>query len=155
MMTTEQAVAILTYANQIDPFVQINDINAEVWWEALKNRTYDQAMWCIKDYYANTKPGWNGKVEPITPAALRARIVEKSQQADAKRRALEPPQSSVPHPNNFRSRKPGEYDRLFKQAGLKHIADLKARGIPLHEWQLNRTGTSEEVSTTTRGVAPF
>lgn len=148
-MNPEQAAAVLTYINQIDPLVQINGVNADVWWEALQRYSHEQALWCAKHYYANTKPAWNGKVPPLTPAMLKASINEQQERAENKRRSLEPPLNKAATPEHFRSRNPGKYDQLFAQAGLDHIRDLEARGIQLHPWQQNRTSES------TRGVAPF
>lgn len=138
MMNQEQATAVLAYINQADPLVQTNDVASEIWWEALKNHEVDQAIWCAKNYYATATPGWNGRVEPLTPAMLRAKILEKKEQAESKRRALEPNRNQPPE-KIFRSRDPEKWDKL----------------VALGAQQFREDHGCNDEPETTRGVAPF
>ena len=42
-MTPAEATAALTYANQLDPLVPLNEASADLWAHALATVTYDQA----------------------------------------------------------------------------------------------------------------
>ena len=113
-MTPEEVAAAITYANQIDVYVQLNDANTEVWWEGLKNISFEYARWAIKTYYA-TQNGNGEQRQPITPAAIKRIINTEVQRRESLGRALEPPRNKAPRPETFRRRNPAEWDKLFEQ----------------------------------------
>lgn len=131
-MNPDEAAALLTYTNQADPLVSLNDANADIWWEALKRHDFDKAKWCIKDYYANTAPARDGRIPPITPSVLRHRIGDKTAIVESKHRALEPPKNKTPSPVTFRSKDPERWDALVAQGAAEYKAGLRARGMEPH-----------------------
>lgn len=135
-MTPEEAATVLTYINQADPLVPLNDTTSDVWWEAIKRFEFDQAIWCIKDYYANTKPDWSGKIQPLAPAVLRSRISDAQERATAKRRALEPPAKHT-SPGSFRARNPEQWDALVIKGRDARRVDLQRNGIELTQFQID------------------
>lgn len=135
-MTPNEAGALLAYANQIDPLISLSDANVDVWWESLQRHEYEQALWCIKDYYANTKPGWDGRVPAIGAALLRQRIGDKRHLVESQQRALEPPPKHT-NPESFRARDPEAWARLVAKGRDDHRADLVRRGIPLLAGQVS------------------
>lgn len=130
-MTPEQCAGILIYANQIDPLVASNDTASEVWWEALARYDFEKAKWCVKDYYANTMPGRDGRVQPLTPALLRHRIGDKDHLVVAQQRALEPPARHT-SPMSYRERFPEEFDQLVQKGQDDYRAMLRSRDITPH-----------------------
>lgn len=112
-MNEIEAAEAVTYANQIDPFVQSNDATVEVWASALVNEPSQRVRWAIKTYYG--KHQGNGEQrQPITPAAIRRMINSEIQRMESKGRALEPPRNKVQSPMSFRRRNPQEWDRLME-----------------------------------------
>lgn len=121
----------MTYANQLDPRIQLNDPTLDVWLTAMQRVTAEEARWGIKDYYANANPNDNRGVPPLQPATLRHRVAQERERAGAKRRSLEaaPP---ARNPNSYRSADPERWDRLVQQGRDQYRADLRARGITPH-----------------------
>ncbi|TLK56291.1 hypothetical protein [Glutamicibacter sp. V16R2B1] len=136
-MNQQQTIAIITYANQIDPLIPLNESTADVWHEALQHRDYQQALWCVKDYYANTQPGRDGRIPPLTSATLRRRIDQHQEVHDAKQRAISARPTKHPR-QTFRARNPEKWDQLVKQGQQEF-----------------RENVQRLTSETTRGVAPF
>lgn len=147
-MTPEELRACITFANGIDPRVQMTAPNAQLWGRTIGHKAALEVTTAIQVYYE--RPRINGREHPvIDPTSVRRIINEETETATARQRSLEPPLNKAATPEHFRRRNPKKYDQLFAQAGLDHIRDLEARGIKLHSWQENRT------SAATRGVAPF
>lgn len=86
-MTPQEAIALLTYANQIDARIQLNESNSDVWAYALKNVDYQKAKWCIREHYASHVDG--GPPRSLAPGMVRARVGELSRAAEGKRVAIE------------------------------------------------------------------
>ena len=143
MEPTEVAQA-MTYANQIDPRVQLTDANVDVWWEGLRNVTADSARWAIKTHYASSNANGEG-AHVINPATIRRLITAELQRREAKQRALEPPRNKVANPMSWRQRNPGEWDRLFAKGAQDHREDLARRGL-LNQATVNDGGFSHEVA---------
>lgn len=127
MIETEVAQA-LTYANQIDARVQLNDANVDVWWAGLKAVNASAARWAIKKHYATSNANGEGAAV-VNPAIIRRLITAELQQRESKQRALEPPRNKAPHPISFRKRDPERWDALVEQGRQEHLADLQRRGI--------------------------
>lgn len=86
-MTPQEAIALLTYANQIDARIQLNESNSEVWAYALRNTDYQKAKWCIREHYASHVDG--GPPRSLAPGMVRARVGELTHAAEGKRAAIE------------------------------------------------------------------
>lgn len=119
----------LTYLNQLDSRIDLNDTASDMWFYAIGHMDFQKVIWIIRDYYANAKPGFSGGVPPLTPGMLKSRMNEMEDRAESKQRALEPPKNKAPHPISFRKRDPERWDRLVEQGRQEHLADLQRRGI--------------------------
>lgn len=137
-MNEEQVVHCLTYLNQLDPRVQINDASSDLWFYAIEALPADQVVWVIRDYYATANPNGVGGVQSLTPATLKHRLRDMRERTESKQRALEPPPRAKA-PESFRARNPEKWDALVAKGRDDHRADLERRGIALTEWQLSAT----------------
>ncbi len=136
-MTPEELRACITFANGIDPRVQMTAPNAQLWGRTLGHKTALEVTTAIQVYYE--RPRINSREHPvIDPTSVRRIINEKTEEAIARDRALEPPKNKAPNPHNWRQRNPDLWD--------KHYAEGQRQ---FHE-NANRL-----VDATTRGVAPF
>lgn len=129
-MTPEELRAAITYANGIDPRVQMTGPNAELWGRAVGMYQAIEVKAAILVYYERPQPP-NRERAPIDAASIRKIIQEETVRAEAQQRALEPPKNKAPHPKSFRERNPEEWDRLFQLGADQRRADLASRGIHL------------------------
>lgn len=127
MMEHEVAQA-LTYANQADPRVQLNDANVDIWWEGLRTVDANAARWAIKKHYAGQNANGEG-AHVINPATIRRLITAELNRREQTERALEPPKNRVPHPMSWRQRNPEEFDRHMRQGAEDRYNELTRRGI--------------------------
>lgn len=119
----------LTYLNQLDQRIDLNDTASDMWFYAIGHMSFDKVIWLIRDYYANAKPGFNGGIPPLTPGVLRVRMNEMEERTASKQRALEPPRNRAPNPMSWRQRNPEEFDRLMGQGAEDRYNELTRRGI--------------------------
>lgn len=127
-MNEVEVAHALTYANQIDPRLQTNDANVEVWWEGLRTVDVNAARWAIKKHYA----GQNGNGEGahvVNPATIRRLITAELNRREQHERALEPPKGKAPNPISFRKRDPERWDALVRQGAEDRYNELTRRGI--------------------------
>ena len=130
MIETEVAQA-LTYANQIDPRVQLTDANVEVWWEGLRSTDVNAARWAIKAHYASQNANGEG-AHVVNPATIRRLITGELQRRESKQRALEPPKGRAPIPISFRRRDPERWDQLVRQGAEDRYNELTRRGTKVN-----------------------
>lgn len=135
-MTPEQCAALMTYANQIDARIQLNDPTLDAWWSSIGSLDFEAAKWGIKDYYANANPNDNRGLPSLLPASLRHRVNTERDRHIAKQRALEPPPKHT-NPQSFRSRHPEEWDALVIKGRDERRAELAHRGIGLTQFQID------------------
>ena len=128
-MTPAEATAALTYANQLDPLVPLNEANADLWAHALATVTPDQARWVIRDYYQRQGADGKGRT-PVNPAVIRKHARTEIERAAAKRAALErgPDVNYQRQVNGWRARNPGEWDRLVRAGVHEQWEVWQARG---------------------------
>lgn len=114
-MTPAEATAALTYANQLDPLVPLNEASADLWAHALATVTVDQARWVIRDYYERQGADGKGR-SPVNPALIRKYARTEIERAAAKRAALDakPAKSYDAALSTWRSRNPDEWDALVR-----------------------------------------
>lgn len=147
-MTPEEIAAAITYANQIDPRVQLTDANLEVWSVGLSTVKAQNVRWAINQHYANGNANGEG-VHVVNPASIRRKITEAQNTHDRKQRALEPPLNKAFKVGDYRKRNPELYDELFQQGREQYYEDLKRRGInatppwETHQATLNEGGFSD------------
>lgn len=121
-MNEIEAAEAVTYANQIDPFVQSNDATVEVWASALVSEPAQRVRWAIKTYYGKHQANGEQR-QPITPATIRRMITSEIQRMESKGRALEPPRNRVRHPQTFRQRNPDLWDKHFAAGRAAYQAE--------------------------------
>jgi hypothetical protein len=117
-MTPQECAAALTYANQIDPRVQLNDATLDVWENALAHADSTQVRWIIKEHYSSGVNANEAHQPMITAALVRRRITDETNRAAASRSALE----AGPRVKNYtalRQNNPGMWDALV-EAGAEH-----------------------------------
>lgn len=119
----------LTYLNQLDSRIDLNDTASDMWFYAIGHMDFQKVIWIIRDYYANAKPGFSGGVPPLTPGMLKSRMNEMETRTESKQRALEPPRNKVPNLMSWRQRNPEEWDRLMRQGAEERYNELTRRGI--------------------------
>lgn len=130
-MTPQECAVIMTYANQLDPRIQLNDPTLDVWLTATASLSVEEAKWGIKDYYANANPNDARGVPALQPATLRHRVSQARERAGAKGRAIEATKP-VRHPSGYRASDPEHWDRLVAQSQEQHRQDLRRRGVTTH-----------------------
>lgn len=84
------AAALLTYASQIDPRVQLTDPNADVWYEALRGGTFGAAHEIIQAYYKRYDPK-APDAKPITPGYIRYTAIDRKTYQERREAAIDPP----------------------------------------------------------------
>jgi len=121
-MDHKQTIAMLTWINQVDPRVMLNEANVDVWAYAMSNVPPDIAKQAVLEHYkANENIA-------ASPGAISKRAQNIRNSREAKQAALEPPAAPFKHPMSWRARNPEEWDRLMEQGRQERLADLKARG---------------------------
>jgi hypothetical protein len=121
-MDHKQTIAMLTWINQVDPRVMLNEANVEVWAYAMSATPADVAKQAVLEHYKANEG------IAASPGAISKRALNIRNSREAKNNALEalPP---VKHPSSWRSRNPEEWDRLFDLGRQQRKAELEARGI--------------------------
>ena len=121
-MDHKQTIAMLTWINQVDPRVMLNEANVEVWAYAMSTVATDIAKQAVLEHYkANESIA-------ASPGAISKRAANIKNSREAKQAALEPPAKPFKHPMSWRARNPEEWDRLMEQGRQERLADLKQRG---------------------------
>ena len=121
-MDHKQTIAMLTWINQVDPRVMLNEANVEVWAYAMSTVATDIAKQAVLEHYkANESIA-------ASPGAISKRAANIKNSREAKQAALEPPAAPFKHPMSWRARNPEEWDRLMEKGRQERLADLKQRG---------------------------
>lgn len=150
-MKPPEIAQAITYANQIDPRLQITDPLVDVWVIGLSHVRADLAKWAIQKYYADANSDGRGS-QPITPAAIRRLITSEANKRESQQRALEPPKNKAFKVSDFRKRNPELWDELYQQGREQFYADLKAKGIQATPpWETNQATLNEGVHSFAQG----
>ena len=126
-MTPTEATAAMTYANQLDGRVPVNEANADLWASALAGATAEQVRWIIRDHYTRATDS-RGEAPTITPALIRRRAHTEAERAAARRAALESRPSKPQSIGSWRSKNPQEWDRLMVQGAVERLERLERTG---------------------------
>jgi hypothetical protein len=121
-MDHKQTIAMLTWINQVDPRVMLNEANVEVWAYSMQSYPVDIAKQAVLEHYkAHENIG-------ATPGAISKRAGNIRTSREARQSAIEalPPARD---PNSWRSRNPEEWDRLLEVGRQQRRQDLISRGI--------------------------
>ena len=136
-MTPTEATAAMTYANQLDGRVPVNEANADLWASALAGATVEQVRWIIRDHYTRATDS-RGEAPTITPALIRRRAHTEAERAAARRAALESKPSKPQTVGSWRSQNPDEWDRLMVQGAVERLERLERSGeIGDDQWRLD------------------
>lgn len=130
-MDHKQTIAMLTWINQVDPRVMLNEASAETWAYAMRSTDPAVAKQAVLEHYkANESIA-------ASPGAIskRARNIATSREAGDRAMALEPAKAPR-HPLGWRARNPELWDRLFEQ-GKREGNEERRRATEA------RAGTSE------------
>jgi len=125
-MDHKQTIAMLTWINQVDPRVMLNEAAAETWAYAMRNTPADVAKQAVLEHYkANESIA-------ASPGAIskRSANIRTSREAGERAIALEPARP-VAHPMSWRARNPEEWDRLMAVGAEERRRDLISRGRAL------------------------
>ena len=121
-MDHKQTIAMLTWINQVDPRVMLNEANVEVWAYSMQAYPVDIAKQAVLEHYKAHES------IAATPGAISKRAGNIRTSREARQNAIEalPP---ARHPNSWRSRNPEEWDRLLEVGRQQRRDDLTSRGI--------------------------
>ena len=129
-MTPDEMRACITYANGIDPRVQMTAPNAQLWGRVVGAKSAAEVVAAIQVYYE--RPRLNGREHPtIDPASVKRIIAEET----GRQSAVESAAKALPparNPNSFRQRDPERWDALVAQGAAEYKAGLRARGMEPH-----------------------
>lgn len=108
-MDHKQTIAMLTWINQVDPRVMLNQAAAETWAYSLRSVEPAVAKQAVLEHYkANESIA-------ASPGAISKRAGNIKASREAGQRAIEEPAQPVKHPLSWRARNPEEWDRLFEE----------------------------------------
>lgn len=136
-MTPEELRAAVTYANGIDPRIQMNVPTAELWGRTVGHKRFIEVKTAILVYYERYPT--NGRENPPVSAAMVRRIISDE---DTRAAAMQSAQQAIAPtrtPGSYRERNPEKWDALVAKGRDDHRANLARMGIPLTEWQLSAT----------------
>lgn len=112
ILTPEGALAVVVYLSNVDGRVTISkEITAlpETWHQGLKDYTYDQVVWGIREYYGRLAPD---SPPVLTPAECRRILIKHKTMIEAKQGQLEPPaRKGSPPPPHIKEK----LDRILKR----------------------------------------
>lgn len=121
-MDHKQTIAMLTWINQVDPRVMLNEASAETWAYAMRNIPTDVAKQAVLEHYKAHES------IAASPGAISKRAAHIKASDEAKQSAITATPDVVKNPMSWRARNPAEWDRLMEEGRLARQADLKARG---------------------------
>jgi hypothetical protein len=111
-MDHKQTIAMLTWINQVDPRVMLNQAAAETWAYSLRSVDPAVAKQAVLEHYkANESIA-------ASPGAISKRAANIKASREAGQRAIDPPAQPLKHPLSWRARNPELWDQLF-EAGRK------------------------------------
>lgn len=121
-MDHKQTIAMLTWINQVDPRVMLNEAAAETWAYAMRTVPADVAKQAVLEHYKAHES------IAASPGAISKRAANIKTSRDAKSRAITATPGGVRDPNSWRARNPAEWDRLKEAGRQARLADLRSRG---------------------------
>ena len=109
-MDQRQTIAMLTWINQTDPRVMLNEASVERWHYALRTFEPSVAKQAVLEHYKQHED------IPASSAAIakRAGYIASSREAGQRAMSIEAPRP-VKHPMSWRARNPELWDQLFEE----------------------------------------
>lgn len=131
-MTEDEIKKAITYANQIDPRIQMNIPTLEIWTRVLHAQDPAAVHAAIGAYHERPHTGF-GQRPVIEPSTIRRIISQETEREEARQSALEAESrlaiaEGAKRERVRRSQTP-EYQRAMIQGAIDHLADLERRGI--------------------------
>lgn len=121
-MDVKQTIAMLTWINQTDPRVMLNEASVERWHYALRTVEPSVAKQAVLEHYK-----LHEDIAASSAAiAKRAGNIKTSRDAGNRAKEIEPPRNRVKHPLSWRARNPEEWDRLFEEGRRQGNAERAA-----------------------------
>ncbi len=120
-MDTRQTIALLTFVNQVDARVMLNESNAEVWAFALAPIELAEAKQAVMEHYRSVEG------VAVSPAAVRKRALAIRSARDAGSRAIEAGPAWT-DPAQLRSLNPKRWDELLAQGAAERQRELGMTG---------------------------
>lgn len=108
-MDHKQTIAMLTWVNQVDPRVMLNEASVDVWAYAMQNVPADVAKQAVLEHYkANESIA-------ASPGAISKRSLNIRTSRQAKESAKSITETKPPkHPSSWRAMNPEKWDALFE-----------------------------------------
>jgi len=111
---------MLTWINQTDARVMLNDANAELWAYSMAPIEPNEAKQAILEHYKASEQF------PATPAAIRKRALNIRAARAAGQSAIEAKPAAPQHPMGWRKRNPELWDQHFNQGRAEGNAARQA-----------------------------
>ena len=110
-MDVKETITMLTWINQTDPRVQLNQASVERWHYALRSFEHAVCKQAVLEHYKQHED------IPASSAAIskRAGYIQNAREAGERAVAIEPPRNQVRHPLSWRARNPELWDQLFEE----------------------------------------
>lgn len=124
-MDTRQAIALLTFVNQVDARVMLNESNAEVWAFSLRSVDLPVAKQAVMEFYKTVEG------QAASPAAIRKRAVAIQAAREAGNRAAITGPDVWGDPTRLRSLDPKRWDELAAQGAAERRKQLGLTERPL------------------------
>lgn len=112
-MDLRETIAMLTWVNQVDPRVMLNEAAAETWQYAMRSLSADVAKQAILEHYKAHES------IAASPGAISKRAANIKTSRDAKTRAVGVGPSGPRHPSGWRANNPDLWDELFERGRLQ------------------------------------
>ena len=127
-MTEDDIKKAITYANQIDPRIQMNIPTLEIWTRVLHAQDPAAVHAAIGVYHERPYTGF-GQRPVLEPSTIKRIIQQESDRATARQAAIEAaPAPRRPHPKVKRTETP-EWEAAVVQGAIDHLEDLERRDI--------------------------
>ena len=130
-MDYKQTIAMLTWINQVDPRVMLNEASVDVWAYSLRSVEPAVAKQAVLEHYK----AHDGIA--ASPGAISKRATNIRASREAGQRAIDAAPAPVKHPLSWRARNPELWDQLFEE-GRRRANEERRRATEARE------GTQEE-----------
>ena len=108
-MDYKQTIAMLTWINQVDPRVMLNEASVDVWAYSMRSVDPSVAKQAVLEHYKAHEG------IAASPGAISKRATNIRASREAGQRAIEASPEPPKHPLSWRARNPAEWDRLFEE----------------------------------------
>ena len=118
-MDYKQTIAMLTWINQVDPRVMLNEASVDVWAYSMRSVEPSVAKQAVLEHYKQHEH------IAASPGAISKRAGYIKSSREAGQRAIEASPKPPKHPLSWRARNPGLWDRLFEEGRRQGNEELR------------------------------